>query len=212
VVWLVAPESATQSVTGVWGAGVVELRQLATDWGSHSPNHGVKGDDCCGGSSVNEGPSCCTERPYWGAVKKAYGVDQCRAPPIGGSKEDSQTRTKGPAPVAGPTCCNGKPYWGATKQACGGQGVGGAHGGAYEGASDGDRGSACKGANGGCSGQGVDGARGGVSGALTSAVKKGRPTGGWRRAAAVAPVTVPAREPTATTSPTARSREVAAAT
>jgi hypothetical protein len=61
---LVAPESATQSVTGVGGAGAVELRQLVRDWGSYSPNHGVEDDDCCGGSRVNEGPACCTGKPY----------------------------------------------------------------------------------------------------------------------------------------------------
>jgi hypothetical protein len=49
VVWLVAPKSATQSVTSVGGVNAVELRQSMRDCGSHSPNHGVEGDDCCGG-------------------------------------------------------------------------------------------------------------------------------------------------------------------
>jgi hypothetical protein len=48
-----------------WGAGAVELRQSAKDYESHSPNHAVEGDDCCGGGSVNKGPICCTEKPYW---------------------------------------------------------------------------------------------------------------------------------------------------
>jgi hypothetical protein len=63
VVWLVAPESATQSVTGVGGAGTVELKQPVRDCDSHTLNHGVEGDDCCGGGrgeGGNEGPTCCT--------------------------------------------------------------------------------------------------------------------------------------------------------
>jgi hypothetical protein len=35
---------------------------------------------------VNEGPTCCTEKPHWGAVKKACDVDQYEALPMGGSK------------------------------------------------------------------------------------------------------------------------------
>jgi hypothetical protein len=60
VVWLVALESSTQSVTGVGGVDVIELRQPARDYESHSLNHDVEGGDCCGGSRVNEGPTCCT--------------------------------------------------------------------------------------------------------------------------------------------------------
>jgi hypothetical protein len=95
---LVAPESATQSVTVVKRADAIELRQPTRDCGSHSLNHGVEGGGCCGGDSVNEGPTCCTGKPYWGAVKKACDVDQYGTPLMDGSKEDDQ---------AG---CTGKPY------------------------------------------------------------------------------------------------------
>jgi hypothetical protein len=61
---LVASEFATQSVTDVGGADVVELRQPTRDYGSHSPNHGVEGDDCCDGGDVNEGPTWCTGKPH----------------------------------------------------------------------------------------------------------------------------------------------------
>jgi hypothetical protein len=88
VVWLVEPESATQTVTGVGGVCVVELRQPMRDYGSHSPNHGIEGGDCCGGGSVNEGPTCCTGKPYWGVAEKACDVDQYGASPMDGSKED----------------------------------------------------------------------------------------------------------------------------
>jgi hypothetical protein len=91
----------------VGGAGIVELRQLARDWGSHSPNHDIKDDDCCGKGRVNEGPACCTGKPYWNAVKKACDVHQYGAPPIDGSKEDGQVG------------CTGNPYWDAAKKACG---------------------------------------------------------------------------------------------
>jgi hypothetical protein len=57
VVWLVAPELATQSTTDVGGADVVELRQLVRDCGSHSLNHDVKGGDCYDRCGVNEGPT-----------------------------------------------------------------------------------------------------------------------------------------------------------
>jgi hypothetical protein len=90
VVWLVAPESTTQLVTGVGGAGVVELRHSTRDCESHSLNHDVEGSDCCGGGRVNEGPTCCTRKPYWGVAKKACDVDQYEAPPMDESKEDSQ--------------------------------------------------------------------------------------------------------------------------
>jgi hypothetical protein len=104
---LVASESATQSVTGVGGADAVELRQPMRDCGSHSPNHGIEGGDCCGGGRVNEGPTCCTGKAYWSAAKKACDVDQYEALPMDGSKEDDQ---------AG---CTGKPYWGVAKKGCG---------------------------------------------------------------------------------------------
>jgi hypothetical protein len=68
---------------------------------------------------VNKAPTCFTGEPYWGAVKKAYDIDQYGAPPMDGSKEDDQAGAPVPAPVAGLTCCNGKPYWGAVKKACG---------------------------------------------------------------------------------------------
>jgi hypothetical protein len=85
---LVASESATQSVTGVGGAGDVELRQPTRGWGSHSPNHGVEDIDCCDGGRVNEGHACCMGKPYWDAVKKACDIDLYGAPPMDGSKED----------------------------------------------------------------------------------------------------------------------------
>jgi hypothetical protein len=56
---------------------------------------------------VNEGPTCYTKKPYWGAANKACDIDQYGAPPMDGSKEDGQ---------AG---CTGKPYWGAAKKSCG---------------------------------------------------------------------------------------------
>jgi hypothetical protein len=81
-----------QSVTGVEGAGAVDLRQPARDWGSHSPNHGVEDGDCCGGGRVNKGPACCIGKPYWGVTKKMCDVDQYGAPTMDGSKEDSQAK------------------------------------------------------------------------------------------------------------------------
>jgi hypothetical protein len=102
---LVASESATQLVTDVGGADVVELRQPMRDNGSHSPNHGVEGGNCYGEGRVNEGPTCCTGKPYWGAAKKACDINQYGAPPIDGSKEDGQVG------------CTRKPYWAAAKKA-----------------------------------------------------------------------------------------------
>jgi hypothetical protein len=90
VTGVVVQESAIQSVTGVGGADVVELRQTARDCGSHSLNHNVEGGDCCGRGSVNEGSTYCTERPYRGAAEKACDVDQYGALPIDGSKEDTE--------------------------------------------------------------------------------------------------------------------------
>jgi hypothetical protein len=161
---LVASESATQSVTGVGGADAVELRQPARDYGSHSPNHGVEGDDCYGAGRVNVGPTCCTGEPYWGATKKACDINQYGAPPMDRSKEDDQTG------------CTGKPYWGAVKKACsvdqyGAPPMDGVEGRPGGGASDGcggpgasgARGSACGGANSGGSVQGPDGIRSGAS-------------------------------------------------
>jgi hypothetical protein len=75
VVWLMVPESATQLITGVGGAGAVELRQPARDCGSHSLNHGVEGEDCSDGGDSNKGPTCCTENPHSGAAKEACGSD-----------------------------------------------------------------------------------------------------------------------------------------
>jgi hypothetical protein len=96
---LVAPEFATQSVTGVGEADVVELRQSVRDCGSHSPNHNVEGGDCCDRGDVNEGPTCSTGKPHWGVAKKACGVDQYETPPMDRLKEDGQ---------AG---CTRKSYW-----------------------------------------------------------------------------------------------------
>jgi hypothetical protein len=87
---LVASKSTTQSVMGVGGAGAVELRQPTRDWGSHSPNYGVENGNCCGRGRVNEGPVCCTRKPYWGAVKKVCDVNQYGASPMDGSNEDGQ--------------------------------------------------------------------------------------------------------------------------
>jgi hypothetical protein len=61
---LVASESATQSVTGVGEADVVELRQPTRDYESQSLNHNVEGNDCYGRGRVNEGPTCGTGMPY----------------------------------------------------------------------------------------------------------------------------------------------------
>jgi hypothetical protein len=117
VVWLVAPESTTQSVRGLGGAGAVELRQPVRNCESDSPNHGVEGDDYCGGGNVNEGPTYCTGKPYWGDVKKVCGVDQNGAPPMHGLK-DGQAGVPVPASATGPTCSTRKPYWSAAKKAC----------------------------------------------------------------------------------------------
>jgi hypothetical protein len=106
-VCLVAPESATQSVTGMGGAGAVELRQPVSDCWFQSPNHSVQGDDCCGGGSVNEGPTCYTGKPYWGDAKKVCNVDQYGALPM---NEYGQAGAPVPAPMPRPTCCTGKPY------------------------------------------------------------------------------------------------------
>jgi hypothetical protein len=91
---LVALESATQPATRVGGVGAVELKQLVRDCGSHSSNHGVEGDDYCGGGrgvrgGVKKGPTCCTGKSYWGAMKEC-GADQYGAPPMYGLKKDDQ--------------------------------------------------------------------------------------------------------------------------
>jgi hypothetical protein len=83
-VWLVAPESAMQSVAGMGRADAVELRQPTRDYESHSSNHGVEGSDYCDGYRVNESPTCCTGKPYWDAAKKACDVNQYGAPPMDG--------------------------------------------------------------------------------------------------------------------------------
>jgi hypothetical protein len=90
VLWLVMLEPATQSFTDVGGAGTVELRQPTRDCGFHSLNHGVKGDDFYDRGGVNEGPTCCTKKPRWGAAKKACDSDQYGALPMDRSKSDSQ--------------------------------------------------------------------------------------------------------------------------
>jgi hypothetical protein len=45
MVWLEAPESATQSVAGAGGVSSMVLKELARDCGSHSPNHSVQDFD-----------------------------------------------------------------------------------------------------------------------------------------------------------------------
>jgi hypothetical protein len=210
---LVVSESTTQSVTGMGGAGVIELRQPARDCGSHSSNHSVEDADCCGGGSVNERPTCYTGKPYWGAAKKVCGVNQYGAPPMDGSKKGGQAgalaavpvgvptvaaAAKGPAaPTTGSTCCIRKPYWGAVKRACGVD--------QYEappmaGLKDGQAGAPAT----------VAVAKGPMVPAAAPAgalAKKGRPTEGWGREAMAAPAVVPA----ATTTPTTRSWEAATA-
>jgi hypothetical protein len=76
------------------------------DCGSHSPNQGIEGNDCCDGGGVNKDPTWCTGKLHCGAAKKACGNDQYGAPSMDRSKEDGQ---------AG---CTGKPYWGVAKKAC----------------------------------------------------------------------------------------------
>jgi hypothetical protein len=72
-VWLVAPESATQLVMGVGGASTIDLKEPTRDCRSHSLNHGVQDDGCCGRArgrvtgakgGLNGGPACCAEEPY----------------------------------------------------------------------------------------------------------------------------------------------------
>jgi hypothetical protein len=87
VVWLMAPESATLSVMGMGEVGTIELKQPVRDCGSHSLNHSIEGGDCCDECSMNEGPTCCTGKLHWGAVKKACSVDQYGAPPMDESKD-----------------------------------------------------------------------------------------------------------------------------
>jgi hypothetical protein len=227
VVWFVVPESATQLVTGVGGVDVVELRQSTRDCESHSPNHGVEGGDCCGGGSVNEGPTCCTGKPYWGAVKKACDINQYGAPPMDGSKEDDQVGY------------TGKLYWGVVKKECSIDQYGAPP---MDGSKDSQagvlatvpaaalataaasQGSAC---GGGCLRRPRQSLRGqvpavsaavpagaiaskGPTGALVPAATKGEPIKGRGRAAAVAPATVPAGAPAAAAAPTAPSWEAAA--
>jgi hypothetical protein len=49
---------------GHGGANTVELMKPARGCGSHSPNHDIKGGDCCGGGDVNKGPTWCTGKPH----------------------------------------------------------------------------------------------------------------------------------------------------
>jgi hypothetical protein len=111
VVWLVTPEPTTQLVTGMAGAGALELKQLVRDYGSHSVNHNVESGNYYGGArgrggrgGVNEGPTYYTGKTYWGVVKVCcadqdgslpmYGSwkeDHYKAPPMDGSKEESTT-------------------------------------------------------------------------------------------------------------------------
>jgi hypothetical protein len=170
---LVVSESATLSVTGVGGAGAVELRQPARDWGSHSPNHGVEDDDCCGGGRVNKGPACCTGKPYWGAVKKACDVDQFEAPPMDGQAGcienpywpmDGQTDAPTTVPARASRAYDGA--CGGASDDCGGLGAIDAHD------------NACGDANGGGNDQGAGGARGGASRGVRAGCDEGR-VGRW---------------------------------
>jgi hypothetical protein len=127
---------------------------------------------------MDEGPTCCTWKPYWGAAKKACDIDQCGAPPMDGSNEDDQAGAPEPAPAVGPTCYTGKPYWGAAKKA---------------------RGIDQYGLKDGQAGAPVTAAAAKGPAALTPAANKGRPAGGWGRVAAV-----PAGASGATTAPMTR--------
>jgi hypothetical protein len=91
-VWLVAPEPTTELVTGMVGAGALELKQLVRDYGSHSVNHSVESGNYYGGArgrgrggrgGVNEGPTYCRGKTYWGAVKVCC-ADQDGPPPCTG--------------------------------------------------------------------------------------------------------------------------------
>jgi hypothetical protein len=42
------PESATKSITNVGGVSFIVLKESARDCGSHSPDHDVQDDNCCG--------------------------------------------------------------------------------------------------------------------------------------------------------------------
>jgi hypothetical protein len=218
---LVAPKSATQSVTGVGVAGAVELRQPVRDCGFHSPNHDIEDSDCCGGGRVNEGHACYTGKPYWGVTKKACNVEQYEATPMDGSTEDGQ---------AG---CTRNPYWGATKNACVVDQYGALP---MDGSKDGKAGALAMVPVGlpamiavaqgpvtpvmvlaGAPTMTVEAKEPttldvGPARAPAPAMTKGGPTEGWGRATVVVPTAVAVGELAATMTPTARSREAVAAT
>jgi hypothetical protein len=180
VVWLVAPESAT-SRSWAWGSrhrqAEIKLKQPTRDCGSHSLNHGVEDGDCYDGGrgvrgGVNENPTHCTEKPYWGATKKACYTNQYGAPSMDRLKDGQAPTTA--VVDKGSTTPTAVPTRAPTSTA------------------------AAKGPA-------------GPTGALTPATEKGRPTKGWGCETTVAPATVPAGAPVATTAPTARSREAAVA-
>jgi hypothetical protein len=48
LVWVEGLESATKSITNVEGVSFIVLKESARDCGSHSPDHDVQDDNCCG--------------------------------------------------------------------------------------------------------------------------------------------------------------------
>jgi hypothetical protein len=47
-VWVEGPESATKSITNVGGVSFIVLKESVRDCGSHSPDHDVQDNNCCG--------------------------------------------------------------------------------------------------------------------------------------------------------------------
>jgi hypothetical protein len=128
------------------------------DCRSHSPNHGVEG------GRVNEGPTYCAGKLYWGDAKKACDVDQYGGSAHGrveegwsgglyrkailGCREEGVRRR----PIRG--SAHGWPGGGANGGASGGGACRGASDGCGGPRANGTQGSACGGANGGGSVQG----------------------------------------------------------
>jgi hypothetical protein len=75
---------------GRGGADAVELRQLAWDCGSHSPNHSDEGGDCCDRGGMNEGLTWCIGKQHWGTTKKSCDGNQYGVPLMNVSKEDAK--------------------------------------------------------------------------------------------------------------------------
>jgi hypothetical protein len=205
---LVAPESATQSVTSVGGVDAVELRQPARDYGSHSLNHDVEGSNCCGRGRVNKGPTLlhgkaileCHEEGMrrrlvrgsaHGWVKGGQPSELHQKTILGCREEGVRHR---PLPGSAHGRVEGRPGGGASDGACGGA-------------------------------NGDDSVQGPV-GVLTPAERNRRPVRGWPAMVLAAmpagaptaattdkelvtPMAVPARAPAAAIAPMALSREAA---